>query len=140
VGDFQSFVIADIPGLIEGAHKGVGLGDRFLKHIERSKILVHLVDISEGHDRDPADDIRVINNELISYNEDLGKKTQIIVGNKIDRASSQKSRSLEFYCKKQGDPCLFISALTGQGTKGLVEYIWKILSGIEKKEAGQKKR
>jgi GTP-binding protein len=133
VGDFQSFVIADIPGLIEGAHQGIGLGDRFLKHIERSKILVHLVDISQDHDREPTQDIRVINNELIKYNEDLGKKTQIIVGNKLDRASSEKSRSLELYCKKQGDPCFFISALTGQGTKDMVKYIWKTLTEIEKK-------
>jgi GTP-binding protein len=131
VGDFRSFVIADIPGLIEGAHKGVGLGDRFLRHIERSKILVHLVDISQDHDREPIQDIQVINNELINYNEDLGKKTQIIVGNKVDRASKEKSRSLKLYCKKQGEPCFFISALTGQGTKDLIEFIWKTLSGAE---------
>ena len=133
VKQFQSFVIADIPGLIEGAHQGVGLGDRFLRHIERSKILVHLVDISKDHDREPVQDIRVIKNELVKYREDLGKKTQIIVGNKVDRVSSDKSQSLELYCKEQGEPCFFISALTGQGTKGLIKYIWKILSETETK-------
>ncbi len=137
VDEFQSFVIADMPGLIEGAHQGTGLGDRFLRHIERSRILVHLVDISEDHDREPVQDIRVINNELSQYNEDLGKKTQIIVGNKVDRVSSDKSRSLEEYCKKQGQPCFFVSALTGQGTKGMIRYIWKILSQQVKNGTGQ---
>ena len=132
VGDFQSFVIADIPGLIEGAHQGVGLGDRFLRHIERCKILIQLVDISKDHDREPDQDIQVINNELINYSEDLGNKTQIIVGNKVDRASSDKLRSLESYCREQGEPCFFISALTGQGTKDLIKYIWKILSETER--------
>lgn len=128
VDEFQSFVIADIPGLIEGAHQGTGLGDRFLRHIERSRILVHLIDISEDHNREPVEDIRIINNELSQYGRDLEKKTQVFVGNKLDRASGDKSRSLKAYCKKQGQPCFFISALTGQGTKALIRHIWKRLS------------
>ena len=130
---YQSFVIADIPGLIEGAHQGTGLGDRFLRHIERSHILVHLVDVSEDHDRNPARDIQVINNELFQYSQDLSRKEQIIVGNKLDRASREKVQELESYCKGRGRPCFFISALTGRGTKELISYIWKILS-MHKKE------
>lgn len=131
-GDFQSFVIADIPGLIEGAHQGTGLGDRFLRHIERSAILVHLVDISADHERNPVHDLQVINNELLQYGKNLKNKTQIVVGNKIDRASSGKVEMLKVHCKKQGQPCFFISALTSEGTKPLIGYIWKTLSGLKK--------
>ncbi|MGA1843141.1 MAG: GTPase ObgE [bacterium] len=128
VGEFQSFVIADIPGLIEGAHQGVGLGTRFLKHVERSKILVHLVDISKDHDRHPVQDLQVINNELLHYGEDLGRKRQIVAGNKVDRASEEKCRALEKHCVQQGQPCFFVSALTGEGLKGLIDCIWKTLA------------
>ncbi len=127
-GEFQSFVVADIPGLIEGAHEGIGLGDRFLRHIERSKILVHLVDISMDHNRDPVNDVFVVNNELSRYSKDLIKKTLIIVGNKTDRSSPDKVNVLEAYCDRECIPCFFISALNGRGIKPMVNYIWNILS------------
>ncbi|UCD84374.1 MAG: GTPase ObgE, partial [Deltaproteobacteria bacterium] len=82
--EYKSFVIADVPGLIEGAHRGSGLGFQFLRHIERTRLLVHLLDISDQVQRDPVDDYEVINKELLSYNPDLLKKSQIIAVNKID--------------------------------------------------------
>ncbi|MBN2373620.1 GTPase ObgE [bacterium] len=127
-GEYESFVLADIPGLIEGAHQGTGLGDRFLRHVERSRILIHLVDISKDHDRDPVHDVQVINNELSLYSQALKEKRQILVGNKIDRASSEKVDAFERYCKTRGDACFFISALTGQGVEPLISHIWKTLS------------
>ena len=84
MGDEESFVIADIPGLIEGAHEGVGLGDRFLKHIERCKLIIHIVDISGIDGRDPKEDFLKINKELSNYSNKLSQKLQIVVANKID--------------------------------------------------------
>lgn len=128
VEEFQSFVVADIPGLIEGAHHGTGLGDRFLKHIERSRILVHLIDISEESNRDPIRDIETINYELSQYSEELIKKQQLLAGNKMDCSSKQKISALRNYARRAGIPCFFISALTGEGIKPLVQNIWTMLS------------
>src|SRR5467141_3777072 len=84
LGDFRTFVIADIPGLIEGAHEGHGLGDRFLRHVERTKLLLHLVDMSSVSGRDPANDYEVINRELAAYDSQLAARPQIVVATKID--------------------------------------------------------
>lgn len=132
VGEFQSFVVADIPGLINGAHEGTGLGDRFLRHIERSRIIVHICDISKDHDQDPIRDLEIINHELSQYSKNLEEKRQIIVGNKKDRASVERCEALDGYCKKQGKPCFFISALTGEGINPLILHIWDILSKYKK--------
>jgi len=83
-GDFRTFVVADIPGLIEGAHEGTGLGDRFLRHIERTKLLLHLVDVSSASGRDPVQDYETVNHELEAYNSDLALRPQIVVATKID--------------------------------------------------------
>src|SRR5678816_4016088 len=84
LGDFRTFVIADIPGLIEGAHTGAGLGDRFLRHIERTKLLLHLVDVSSVSGRDAVSDYETVNRELASYNQDLATRPQFVVATKID--------------------------------------------------------
>src|SRR5216683_2138057 len=84
MGDFRTFVVADIPGLIEGAHQGSGLGDRFLRHIERTKLLLHLVDVSSASGREPVDDYQTVDRELAAYNPELATRPQIVVATKID--------------------------------------------------------
>src|SRR5207244_9884990 len=84
--DYSSFVVADIPGLIEGAHLGHGLGVQFLRHIERTKLLVHLVDVSEASGREPSEDFRIVMRELASFSEDLARKPMLLVATKMDAA------------------------------------------------------
>lgn len=121
----EAFVIADIPGLIEGSSRGRGLGDRFLRHIERTKILVHLVDIAATEGRDPVSDYRIINAELKSYSKDVVKKPQIIVANKIDLEAAQDNLiRFKKEIKKRVYP---ISALNKDGLEDLIEAIRKKL-------------
>ncbi|MCM8785947.1 MAG: GTPase ObgE [Candidatus Omnitrophica bacterium] len=121
LGDYRSFVIADIPGLIEGASKGKGLGIKFLKHIERTKILIHLLDLSENDIINRYENIR---KELENYDPKLVEKKEIVVGNKIDLEQSKKSmEKVKNYFKE----IYFISALTGTGIKELLERIWEEL-------------
>jgi GTP-binding protein len=116
----KSFVVADIPGLIEGAHSGAGLGTQFLRHIERTRLLVHLVDISDGSGRpDPVKDVEVINGELESFGAGLEGKPMIMVASKIDVANPDKLAKLKKYCKKQGLELLAVSAVTGEGIEKL---------------------
>jgi GTPase len=125
----QSFVIADIPGLVPGAHKGVGLGTQFLRHIERTNLFVHLIDASGISGRDPAQDYLDINNELVQYDiikaEEEGHRTladrpQIVVLNKIDTLKEDDLENLKSKFKKLGVDVMLISAATGQGLKNLV--------------------
>jgi GTP-binding protein len=117
----KSFVVADIPGLIEGAHKGAGLGTQFLRHIERTRLLVHLVDISDASGRpDPAKDVEVINEELASFGANLEKKPMIVVGSKMDVANKEKLMKLRRYCKTKGLELFPISAVTGKGIDDLM--------------------
>jgi GTP-binding protein len=125
----ESFVIADIPGLIEGAHKGAGLGDRFLSHIERTKILVHILDILQC---EPEDAINTINNELRLFNPKLLEKSQIVAINKID--IKEVKENLDKYLntlKSKGYDVYPISALTGEGIKNLLYIILKKLTEIK---------
>jgi GTPase len=116
----KSFVVADIPGLIEGAHSGAGLGTQFLRHIERTRLLVHLVDVSDSSGRpDPAKDVEVIAGELESFGAGLEKKPVIMVASKIDAANKDKLASLKRYCKKQRLELFPISAVTGKGVDEL---------------------
>jgi GTPase len=116
----ESFVVADIPGLIEGAHLGAGLGTQFLRHIERTKILVHLVDVSDGSGRpDPAEDFRVILGELKSFGHGLDEKPMIVVASKADVANPQKLKKLETLAKRRKLPFYAISAVTGLGVDKL---------------------
>ena len=114
--DEKSFVVADIPGLIEGAHSGAGLGTQFLRHIERTRLLVHLVDVSDASGRpDPVKDVEVITGELASFGAKLEEKPAIMVASKIDVANKDKLAKLKRYCKKQGLKLYPISAVTGEG-------------------------
>jgi len=118
--DEKSFVVADIPGLIEGAHGGAGLGTQFLRHIERTRLLVHLVDVSDASGRpDPVKDVEVIMGELASFGANLNEKPTIMVASKIDVANKDKLAKLKRYCKKQGYELFPISAITGKGIEDL---------------------
>ena len=129
LSDNRSFVVADVPGLIEGAHEGHGLGHQFLRHIERTKVLVHLVDVSGGSGRDPVEDFDTIRRELDLYNADLLKKPQLVAANKIDAVDEPKRvTALEKRAKKLKLPFFKISAVTGEGVKELVEASWPIIA------------
>ncbi|MCR4617127.1 MAG: GTPase ObgE [Lachnospiraceae bacterium] len=125
--DAKGFVIADIPGLIEGASEGIGLGHEFLRHIERTRLLVHIVDAAGTEGRDPIEDIKAINHELEKYNADVAKRPQIIVANKIDAiyadGEDPVEKIREVFEKGQGIPVYAISAVTGQGIKELLYAI-----------------
>ncbi len=128
----KSFVIADIPGLIEGAHEGVGLGHDFLKHIERTRVLVHVLDISGFEGRDPIEDFENINKELFKYNEKLKEKPQIVVANKMDLPNSQENLlKLQDYFKNEDIKVLPISAATKNGLKELIYVIWDVVSKVD---------
>ncbi|NIP31405.1 MAG: GTPase ObgE [Candidatus Dadabacteria bacterium] len=134
-GDHKSFVLADIPGIIEGAHKGVGLGIQFLKHVERTHILIHLLDLSTFTDRNPIDDYKKMNNELEKYSKELSKKPQIIVLNKIDlHGAKEKVDEIKKYFDDMNLEVLKISAITGEGTKELIYKIGKELENYRKTE------
>ena len=133
--DCNGFVIADIPGLIEGASEGVGLGHQFLRHIERTRVLIHLVDAASTEGRDPIDDIYKINKELEAYDPELMKRPQVIAANKIDAVYEgdedpvQKIRD-EF--EPQGMKVFAISAVSGKGLKELLYYVKQLLDTIDK--------
>lgn len=131
----DTFVMADIPGIIEGASEGVGLGIKFLKHIERTRLLLHVIDITGQEGRNPIDDFHKINEELKNYSEKLSKKTQIVVANKMDSLDDPNLlKELEMLCKKEGLKLFTISAATKQGLDELVDYIAKTLKDIPKEE------
>jgi GTP-binding protein len=121
---YRSFVVADIPGIIEGAHRGVGLGFQFLRHVERTSILLHLVDISEHGSGDPVGNFLAINNELALYSPDLAEKPQIVVGTKLDVAGDKKRlNKLAEHCKNEGLDFFPVSAATRRGIKKLLSYV-----------------
>ncbi|HMD71947.1 MAG TPA: GTPase ObgE [Bryobacteraceae bacterium] len=118
--DFRSFVVADIPGLIEGAHLGHGLGVQFLRHIERTRLLAHLVDVSDASGRDPVQDFETVMEELASFSADLVKKPMIIVATKMDVAQdADRLARLQKLAVERGLPCFEISSVTGQGIEAL---------------------
>lgn len=128
VGD-ESFVVADIPGLIEGAHLGHGLGVQFLRHIERTRLLVHLVDVSEATGRDPADDFRVVMEELAGFGEDLLRKPMFVVASKVDVAQDPgRIEELRALAASKELPFYEISSVTGQGIEGLKYNLAQFLS------------
>jgi len=127
------FVIADIPGLIEGAHQGVGLGHDFLRHIERTRLLIHVVDSSGIEGRDPIEDIEKINYELKAYSETLGERPQIIVANKIDLPEAKENiQRLKNKYEPLGIPVFPVSAATGEGLRELLFYTGERLKEIKK--------
>lgn len=135
VDEFKSFVVADIPGLIEGAHMGHGLGIKFLKHIERTKILVHMIDISPFTQRDPIQDFETVIKELEAFNPRLAKRQQILVANKIDLLGDNKGRveKVKALARKEGLPFFAISALKEEGLKELVSLMAERLDLLEEK-------
>lgn len=121
--DNFSFVMADIPGLIEGAWKGIGLGHQFLRHIERCRMLIHVVDVSGSEGRDPREDFDKINLELEKFNPDLLRRPMLVVGNKCDIASSEVIENLKKHVECKGYDYLSLSALSSLGIKKMLDYI-----------------
>ena len=133
IDEGDSFVIADIPGLIEGAHEGVGLGDKFLKHIERCKMIFHLIDISGIEGRDPIKDFELINNELKKYSEKLYNKKQYVLANKIDLLGDDSNiRDLENYLREREISLFPISVITGERLDEVIKKAYTELSEIER--------
>jgi GTP-binding protein len=128
LGDFRTFVIADIPGLIEGAHEGAGLGDRFLRHIERTKLLLHLVDLSSLSQAEPDDSYRIINHELAAYDPGLAERPQMVVGTKLDALDDPaRLDRLRAIAAADGRPFFAISSVTGKDVAELVAAVARAL-------------
>ncbi|GAB4387392.1 MAG: GTPase ObgE [Thermodesulfovibrionales bacterium] len=126
VDDARSFVVADIPGLIEGAHRGAGLGFQFLRHVERTRMLLHLVDVSEAAPGDPVDNLEKLNRELALYSPELAERFQAVAGTKTDaRGGGERLDRLARYCETKGIDFFPISAVTGEGVRALVYYMSK---------------
>jgi GTP-binding protein len=124
LGDFRTFVVADIPGLIEGAHQGSGLGDRFLRHIERTKLLLHLVDVSSASGRNPVHDYETVDRELAAYNPDLATRPQIVVATKIDVLDDpERLAALKQRAEADGKSFYAISSVTNKGVRDLVNAV-----------------
>jgi GTP-binding protein len=138
LGDYRTFVVADIPGLIEGASEGAGLGDRFLRHVERTKLILHLVDVSSISGRDTVSDYEIINRELRNYSEEIADRPQIVVATKMDSLEEpERLESLRERAEKDGLPFIAISAVTNDKTKELVSMVAKMLDDM-RREAEQK--
>ncbi|WP_418972819.1 GTPase ObgE [Allofournierella sp.] len=130
VGQEQSFVAADIPGLIEGASEGVGLGHDFLRHVERCRLLLHVVDVSGCEGREPAEDFEKINAELKNFSAELAGRPQIVLGNKCDIAAPEQIEAFRAYVEGLGLTFLPVSAATNQGLKSLPGLVWERLQAL----------
>ena len=135
IDDQTNFVMADIPGLIEGAHEGKGLGHDFLRHIERTRLIVHVLDVSGMEGRDPMEDYQKINRELAAYNERLSSRPQIIAANKMDLPDARTNYpAIEAALKAEGREVFPISAATGEGLQALVQRIAEMLATLPKED------
>ncbi len=130
VDENKSFVMADIPGLIEGASEGVGLGHEFLRHVERCRLILHVVDVSGIEGRDPIEDFETINRELYNFNADLAERPQIVVANKCDMADEESMARFEEYIKEKGYPIYRISAVAHMGTRELIGVLSRELDKL----------
>ncbi len=131
----DSFVMADIPGIIEGASDGVGLGTQFLRHIERTRLLLHVIDVAGTEGRNPVEDFEKVNSELQRYSEKLAKRKQIIVANKVDSLQDETGFiELEKKAKERGLEIYKISAVTGEGVNELMDYVGKLVKTLPKEE------
>ena len=130
MGEGSSFVIADIPGLIEGASEGVGLGHQFLRHIERCRMLIHIVDVSGSEGRNPIDDFEKINEELVKFNPELAQRPMIVAGNKIDMAEPEQIEEFKNYVNSKGYEYYSICAPIYEGTKELMNVTWNMLQTL----------
>ncbi len=134
----RRLVLADIPGLIENAHRGAGLGHEFLRHIERTKFLLHLIDVSDRRERDPLEAFELVNRELSLYSEELARKPQIVVANKIDALSDRSVlEELRKSFEERGYTFHAVSVLTGEGLEELKELLWKKYTEVENAPAGK---
>ena len=122
--------MADIPGIIEGASDGVGLGHDFLRHVERCRLLLHVVDVSGSEYRDPIEDFKLINKELVNFSEELSKRPQIAVANKTDIATEEDIQRFRDFCAEEGIQLFVISAATRQGLDGLVQTVYNELQKL----------
>ena len=135
VGEGNSFVMADIPGIIEGAHQGVGLGHAFLRHVERTRILLHFVDVSGCEGRDPIEDVHIINEELVKYSEKLAEKPQVIVANKMDIPSFDDNfEKFKAQMEDEGYTVFAISAATHRGIDDVINYTSRMLAELPRDE------
>ena len=135
IDDQTNFVMADIPGLIEGAHEGKGLGHDFLRHIERTRLIVHVLDVSGMEGRDPMEDYQKINRELAAYNERLSSRPQIIAANKMDLPDARSNYpAIESALKAEGREVFPVSAATGEGLQPLVQRIAEMLATLPKED------
>lgn len=132
LGEYDSFVMADIPGLIEGAHRGKGLGHQFLKHIQRTRFLLYLIDISEWTMDDPVNALRVLQEELSAFDRPLGQRAFAVVGTKVDsRGNGQRLREIEHYCEERRMTFFPISSATREGLETLRAFLAQRLQEIE---------
>ncbi|MDY2847011.1 MAG: Obg family GTPase CgtA, partial [Oscillospiraceae bacterium] len=122
-GEGKSFVMADIPGLIEGASEGVGLGHEFLRHVDRCRLMIHVVDVSGSEGRDPKEDFEIINRELSNFSEELAERPQIVAANKCDMADPERIAEFKKFIAEKGYECFEISAATTMGTKELMDCV-----------------
>jgi GTP-binding protein len=124
----RSFVVADIPGLIEGAHRGLGLGHQFLRHLERTKVLIHLVDVSSATGREPVDDFETVRRELALFDAALAEKPQLVAANKTDAVDDEsRAARLSARARALGMPFFRVSGVTGAGVSELLEAAWRAL-------------
>lgn len=130
LSDDSSYVVADIPGLIEGASGGAGLGHEFLRHVERCRLIVHVVDVSGVEGRDPCEDFEIINRELASFSEELALAPQIVAANKCDMASDEQKETFRRFIEEKGLEVFEISAATTQGTKTLAKAVGEALKAL----------
>ena len=138
----KGFVIADIPGLIEGASEGVGLGHEFLRHIERTKVIIHIVDAAGTEGRDPIEDIYAINKELEAYNPDIARRPQVIAANKIDAVYDKDNNPVDAIraeFEPKGIEVFPISAVSGQGVKELLYRVNAMLDELDEEPTVRKR-
>jgi GTP-binding protein len=139
LSDDRSFVVADVPGLIEGAHRGLGLGHQFLRHLERTKVLVHLIDICGASGRDPVEDLETLRRELLLFDATLAAKPQIVAANKLDAADpvddAPQIAALAERASGLGLPFFRISGVTGAGVPDLLEAMWQRLAASHQSAA-----
>jgi GTP-binding protein len=136
LSDDRVFVVADVPGLIEGAHRGVGLGDRFLRHLERTKVLIHLVDVSGASGRDPVADFDVVQRELAFFDASLAAKPMLVAANKMDALDEPgRVERLEQHVTALGLPFFRISGVAGTGVPALLEAAWPVIAQARADEA-----
>ncbi len=134
----RRLVLADIPGLIENAHKGAGLGHEFLRHIERTKFLLHLIDVSDTREKDPVEAFELINRELELYSPELTRKSQVVVASKIDALSDRGYlNQLRNYFEEKGYPFYAVSSATGEGIEQLKEALWEKYREVENAPVGK---